>query len=226
MGFVCRAPAEIAATALDPCDPNPGQSTPPPGCAQEAAILITLPPGGYTAIQSGVGGGTGIGLVEVFEVDIGPASSSKLTNISTRGRVGTGDSVMIGGFIIEGSAPKTVLVRARGPSLAGAPFSVPGTLGDPFLRIFSGSTAIAQNDNWQTPDPLCATMGFVCRAPAEIAATALDPCDPNPGQSTPPPGCTQEAAILITLPPGGYTAHQSGVGGGTGIGLLEVFDID
>ena len=225
MGFVCGGPAEISATGLDPCDPNPGQSTSPPGCTQESAILITLAPGAYTAIQSGVGGGSGIGLVEVFEVDAG-ASPSKLTNISTRGPVGTGDDVMIGGFIIEGTVPKRVLVRARGPSMGSAPFSIPGTLANPFLRIFSGSTSIAQNDNWQIIDPLCASMGFVCGGPAEISATGLDPCDPNPGQSTSPPGCTQESAILITLAPGAYTAIQSGVGGGSGIGLVEVFDLD
>ncbi len=224
MGLVCGGPAEIAATGLDPCRPNPGQSASPPGCAQEAAILITLAPGAYTAIQSGVGGATGVGLIEVFEID-GGASSSKLTNISTRGRVDTGDNVMIGGFIIEGANPKTVLIRARGPSLGGAPFSIPGTLGNPFLRIFSGSTSIAQNDDWQTTDPLCASMGLVCGGPAEIATTGLDPCRPNPGQSTSPPGCAQEAAILITLAPGAYTAIQSGVGGAIGVGLIEVFDM-
>jgi hypothetical protein len=149
-----------------------------------------------------------------------------LVNISTRGSVLTGDNVMIGGFIVEGANPKTVLIRARGPSLGGPPFSIPGTLANPFLRIFSGSTSIAQNDDWQTSDPLCASMGLVCGGAAEIAATGLDPCDPNPTQSTAPPGCSQEAAILITLAPGAYTAVQSGVGGGTGIGLIEVFDMD
>jgi hypothetical protein len=148
-----------------------------------------------------------------------------LANISTRGSVLTGDNVIIGGFTIEGANPKTVLVRARGPSLGGAPFSIPGTLTNPFLRIFSGSTSIAQNDNWQTTDPLCASMGLVCGGPAEIAATGLDPCDPNPGQSTSPLGCAQEAAILMTLAPGAYTAIQSGVGGATGVGLIEVFDM-
>jgi Subtilase family len=168
---------------------------------------------------------TGTGLIQA-DAALAVVASAALTNISTRGSVLTGDNVMIAGFIIEGTGPKKVLVRARGPSMAGAPLSVPGTLGDPFLRIFSGSTAIAQNDNWQATDPLCMSSGFICGGPAEITAAGLDPCVPNPGQSTPPPGCAQEAAILITLPPGGYTAHQSGVGGGTGIGLLEVFDLD
>ena len=224
-GFICGAATEISATGLDPCRPNPGQVTSPPGCAHEAAILITLPPGGYTAIESGVGGGTGIGLVEVFEVD-GGASPSKLINISTRGRVETGNNVTIGGFIIGGSSAKTVLIRARGPSISGAPFFVPGTLANPSIRLFSGQTAIAQNDDWQTADPLCESMGFVCGGATEITATGSDPCVANPGQSTPPPGCAQESAILINLPPGAYTAMLSGVGGGTGVGLIEVFKLN
>jgi len=224
-GFTCGAPTEISATGLDPCRANPGQSTSPAGCTQEAAILITLPPGAYTAIESGVGGATGVGLIEVFEVD-GGASPAKLINISTRGRVDIGDNVMIGGFIIIGSSPQTVLLRARGPSMSGAPFFVPGTLANPSLQLFSGQTAIAQNNDWQTSDPLCGNMGFVCGGANEITATGLDPCVANPGQTTAPLGCGQESAILITLPPGGYTAILSGLGGGTGVGLIEVFKIN
>ena len=129
---------------------------------------------------------------------------------------------MIGGLIIEGNTPATVLIRARGPSMGGAPFFVPGTLADPFLQLFSGQNVIAQNNNWQDA-PTCS--GFVCGDAAQIAATGLDPCQPNPGQTTSPPGCTQESAMLITLPPGGYTAIISGVGGGTGVGLVEAFEI-
>jgi len=132
---------------------------------------------------------------------------------------------MIGGFVVEGSSPKTVLLRARGPSISGAPFLVPETLANPFIKLFSGQTAIAQNDDWQTGDPLCGSMGFTCGGATEISATGLDPCVPNPGQSSPPPGCAQESAILINLPPGAYTAILSGVGG-IGIGLVEVFKIN
>ena len=132
---------------------------------------------------------------------------------------------MIGGFIIEGSIPKTVLLRARGPSISGAPFFVPGTLANPFVQLFSGSTVIAQNNDWQASDPLCGTMGFLCGGPSEITATGLDPCTPNPGQTAPPVGCGEESAILITLPPGGYTAILSDLGGGTGVGLIEVFQV-
>jgi len=220
-GFVCEGASEILNTGLDPCTPNPGQSSSPQNCALEAAILITLPPGAYTAIVNGVAGGTGVGLVEVFEADA--TTVSELSNISTRGFVQSGDDVMIGGLIIEGSAPATVLIRARGPSMSSAPFSVPGTLADPFLQIFSGQDVIAQNNNWQDA-PSC--NGFVCGTAAQIAATGLDPCQPNPGQPTSPPGCAQESAILITLPPGAYTAIVSGVGNTTGVGLVEAFEID
>ena len=99
---------------------------------------------------------------------------------------------------LDAAAPATVLIRARGPSISGAPFFVPGTLANPFLQIFSGQDVIAQNDNWQDT-PSCS--GFVCGTAAQIAATGLDPCQPNPGQTTPPPSCTQESAILATLPP-------------------------
>jgi hypothetical protein len=219
-GFVCEGGSQISATGLDPCAPNPGQTTAPPSCGLEAVILITLPPGGYTAIVSGADGGAGIGLVEVFEED--DSSAARLSNISTRGFVQTGDNIVIGGFIIEGDTPSTVLVRGRGPSMSGAPFSLPGTLANPFLQIFSGSTMIAQNDNWQD-SPTCS---FACGDAGQISASGLDPCQPNPGQTTSPPGCAQEAVILITLPPGGYTAFLTGANGGTGIGLMEVFDLN
>jgi len=204
----CGGETEIIATGLDPCVGNMA------GCTREAAILVTLDPGSYTAIVSGVGGGTGVGLVEVFEVG---TSTSRLTNISTRGLVGTGDDVMIGGFIIGGTEPKTVLVRARGPVLTD--FGVPGELADPFLQLFSEQTVIAQNDNWQVTDPLCGSPAASCGGEAEIVATGLDPCV---GNLT---GCTQESAILVTLPPGPYTAIVSGVGGGMGVGLVEVFEV-
>ena len=145
----------------------------------------------------------GQGLSQVGSYAQGVATmpgSSRLTNISTRGRVGTGDNVMIGGFIIGGDTPKTVLVRAIGPSLAA--LGVPGALADPVLRLFSGQTAIAENDDWQTSPQAAA-----------IAANGLAPSHPL------------EAAILITLNPGPYTAIVSGFGGTIGVGLVEVFEV-
>jgi hypothetical protein len=168
-----------------------------PSSALESAILTTLNPGAYTAIVSGVGGGTGVGIVEVFEVD---AVTTPLINIATRGQVLTGDDVMIGGFIIQGSGPQTVVVRARGPSLTA--FGVPNALANPTLSLYSGQTVITTNDNWQT-----------AANAAQLTASGFAPSN------------TLESAILITLNPGAYTAIVSGVGGTTGVGIVEVFTV-
>ena len=162
----------------------------------ESAVRVTLDPGAYTAIVSGAGGVTGVGIVEVFEVD-GPAVP--LANISTRGRVLTGENVMIAGFVIQGDEPRQVVVRARGPSLA--PFGVPGVLANPLLQLFSGDgTPLLANDDWQQ----------AANAQA-LAASGFAPAD------------AREAAILVTLNPGAYTAIVTGAGGATGVAIVEVF---
>jgi hypothetical protein len=139
------------------------------------------------------------------------AGAGSFVNISTRALVQTDANVMIGGFIIGGSSPKTVMVRAIGPSLTA--FGVPGVLANPVVVLFSGQTPIARNDDWQVTDPLCQSSGHTCGAPADITATGSAPSHP------------QEAAILITLPPGPYTAIVSGVGGLAGVALVEVFEV-
>jgi hypothetical protein len=166
-----------------------------PDNALESAMLVTLSPGAYTAIVSGSGGGTGVGIIEVFEVD---HPEIPLVNISTRGQVLTGNDVMIGGFVIQGSGPQTVVVRARGPSLI--PFGITNALANPTLQLFSGSTLFASNDDW----------GSAFNA-AAITASGFAPGD------------TREAAILITLNPGAYTAIVTGAGNTTGVGIVEVF---
>jgi hypothetical protein len=188
----------------------------------ESAILAILPPGAYTAVLSGVNGRTGVGLVEVFEVD-GGSNPSKLVNVSSRAVVQSQDAPMIGGVILASPTSKTFLIRGRGPSMSGAPFHVTGTLSNPYLQLYSGSTLIAQNDNWQ--DSSQCDSRFDCGDAAQIKTTSLDPCQPNPGQSTAPSGCGHEAAFLITLPPGAYTAILRGVGGDTGVALVEIFDL-
>ena len=218
----CGSVTDISATALDPCQPNPGQLSSPAGCDLESALLITLAPGPYTAI---VRGGTGVSLIELNETP-DDTSPSVLSNISTRAKVGTSDEVMIGGFIISGPNPKTVLIRARGPSLNTPPFNVPDTLPNPSMELFSGSTKIAQNNDWQTTDRLCLAPATDCGDYTEISATGVDPCTPNPGQPSAPAGCSQESALLVTLDPGAYTAIVRGVGGGTGVGLIEVNEPD
>jgi hypothetical protein len=199
----------ITATGLDPCQPFTQGGPPPGGCNLEAAIYITLNPGAYTAHLTGVGGGTGIGLAEVFAISEG---GSELVNISTRSVVGVGDGLIISGFIIDGAAPKNVLIRGRGPTLAD--FGIGGVLANPTLSLYSGSQLIASNNNWQD------TQG------AQIAASGLDPCQPLTQGGPPPTGCNLEATIFMTLNPGVYTVHLSGVDGGTGVGLVEIFNLD
>lgn len=168
---------------------------------KESAILLTLDSDdvgiGYTAVVHGANNGTGVGLVEVYDVDSGPSSS--VLNISTRADVGTGDNVLIGGFIVFGEGDQQVLVRAIGPSLAGA---VPNPLADPTLTLVNGQgTQLDFNDNWQdNPDE------------AEIEATTIPPSDPK------------ESAVIQTLSPGNYTAIVKGAGvTPTGTGLVEVY---
>jgi hypothetical protein len=175
--------AEILATGIAPASPL------------ESALMVTLNPGAYTAIVSDAGGGSGVGIVEVFEMD---HPEIQLVNISTRGPVQTGENVMIGGFIIEGNAPRTVLITARGPSLA--PFGIVNALPNPKLEIFSGQVKILENDDWESN-----------ANKADIIATGVAPTDPR------------ESALLVTLNPGAYTAIVSGVGGVTGVGIVEVF---
>ena len=134
------------------------------------------------------------------------AADSSLTdslgNISTRGLVGTGDDVLIGGFIISGSANKTVLLRAIGPSLAAAPFNLSGALPDPTISLFKDGTRIEFNDNW------------------------MDSTNAASISSNLQPTVASESAILVSLPPGAYTAIVSGANGSPGIGLVEVYDMD
>jgi glucose/arabinose dehydrogenase len=220
-GFLnCGTAAQIIATGMDPCQPNPGQGSAPAGCEFESALLITLNPGAYTVHLDSLNGTAGIGLIEVFEADNNDLS--QLVNLSTRARSQTGDGVMIGGFVIDGAQPKTILIRGRGPSMSGAPFFVSGVLPDPFLRLFSGQSVIAENNNWQDA-PSC--NGFSCGTAAQIAALGLDPCRANPGQPSAPAGCELESALLITLNPGAYTTHLSSANGLSGIGLVEIFQL-
>ena len=171
----------------------------------ESAILITLQPGAYTAIMSGTNSTTGNGLVEVY--DLATSTFSQLTNVSTRGFVGTGDNRMIGGFITSGGNGSTqVVMRGLGPTLGQPPFNLSGVLADPFLTLVDGNGMTVQNNNWKD---------------TQQAAIQAASCN---GSTCAPPN-DLEAAILITVPPGNYTAILEGNGGGTGIGLVEVYKL-
>jgi hypothetical protein len=164
----------------------------------ESGILQILQPGNYTAILSGKNGTTGVGLVEVYDVATGVLA--ELTNVSTRGFVGTGDNVLIGGFIASGSTQ--VVVRGLGPTLAQPQFGVSGALADPVVTLVDGNGNVVQtNDNWKNTQA------------AAIQATGKAP--PN----------DLEAAILAPVAAGNYTAILSGNNGGTGIGLVEVYKL-
>lgn len=168
----------------------------------ESAILAVLDPGPYTAVLRGVSNGTGVGLVEVYNLgaaSLDLSSEAHLANISTRGFVQTGDNVMIGGFINLGSVPIQALIRGIGPSLAQS--GVSGVLANPVLEIHKPDGTIVTNDNWQTDQE------------TEIMATTIPPTNPL------------ESAILLTLPvgEGAYTAIVRGAGNTTGVGLVEAY---
>jgi hypothetical protein len=183
--------AEIQSIGLAPSDPA------------ESALIATLPPGSYTAIVQGVSDGTGVGIVEVY--DLGATSGSLLANISTRGFVQTGDNVMIGGFIV-GIQPTRVIIRAIGPSLTQS--GVPDALANPQLELHDDSSLIGQNDDWQTTQ-----LGGIITGDqvVEIQNSQLAPTN------------SAESAIIATLQPGSYTAIVRGANNTTGNALVEVY---
>jgi cell division septation protein DedD len=170
-----------------------------PANVKESALLVTIPPGAYTAVLRGKNNSTGVGLVEVYDLDT--SGAARAANISTRGFVLTGENVMIGGLIVTGNDPSQFLLRAIGPSLEN--FGVPSPLADPFLELHDGNgVTIFSNNNWRETQE------------AAIQNTGLAPSD------------NLESAILISLVPGNYTAVLKGADGGTGNGLVEVYKLN
>ncbi len=135
-------------------------------------------------------------MTEIYDID--GSHDIRLANISTRGFVDTGDNVLIGGFIVTGSEPAGILVRATGPSLAGV---LNGVLADPVLELHDSNGNVFTNDNWRETQE------------TEIIATTVQPAN------------DKEPAIVATLVPGNYTAIVRGKDGGTGIGLVEVYKV-
>ena len=178
--------AAISASGFAPNDPA------------EPALLATLQPGTYTAIIRGQNNTQGIAMVEAYELN---APTTRFMNLSTRGRIGTGDEVLIGGFIVQGSSNTNVIIRALGPALAGA---VPGALADPNLEVYnSNGQMIASNDNWTAS-----------AQKNQISASGFAPSN------------ALESAVIANLAPGTYTAIVRGVNNTTGIGMVEVYDLD
>jgi hypothetical protein len=168
---------------------------------REAVIVRTLTPGSYTALLSGKGGTTGVGLVEVY--DVNPTADAELGNLSTRGFVQGANSVLIAGFILGNTTGNDrVAIRGLGPSLS--QFGVNPVLADPTLELHdSNGATLITNDDWAT-DPVSA---------ANLVLFGLAPSNPK------------EAAIFTTLPPGTFTAILAGKNGGTGIGIVEVYNL-
>gem|GEM_PF-6081247 len=181
---------EINATGLPPTDDF------------EAAMVANLDPGPYTVILSGTNNSTGIGLVEIYDLDAG--ITSQLANVSTRGFVGTEDNAMIGGIIIgpNGATDATIVVRAIGPTLSNQ--GVLDFLADPNLELRDANgVLIAFNNDWQD-DPTQA---------AALEAAGIAPADPR------------ESAIYVALAAGPYTAVMRGQNATTGVGLVEIYNI-
>lgn len=168
----------------------------------ESALLVTLNPGSYTAIVRSYSdpqqpATSGVALFEVYDLR---SSGSRLGNVSTRGQVGTGGNILIGGIIVGGSTAKAVVIRALGPSLS--QLGVTGVLADPYLELRDGNGNLVEaNNNWQQ-SPGAGTIMADGKAPANV----------------------NESAMALTLSPGNYTALVSGVGGTTGTALVEVYD--
>ena len=138
------------------------------------------------------------------------AQTASLSNLSTRAQIGTGGNILITGLTIGPGGPRTVLLRAAGPTIGAAPFNVPGALADPKLELFFGASKIAENDNWNTP------MGGATQVTAAtFSAVAAFPFGPN----------SRDAALLATLAPGSYTVQISGVGNTTGVAIIEAYEV-
>ena len=164
---------------------------------REAALVVTLSPGSYTAVVYDADNGSGVALFEFYDLD---PSNSQLINLSTRGTVQTQDRVMIGGFITYGEEPSGFILRAIGPSLA--PAGIQDPLTDPTLELYDGQgSLIMQNDSWRSDQE------------QQIIDSHLAPSD------------DREAAIYAMLAPGPYSAVVRGVGNSTGIGLFEIYKL-
>jgi hypothetical protein len=178
----------------------------PPTGRDAALFEPALPSGPYSVQVNGVGGASGIVLAEIYDAgsfDPGNASSPRLVNLSARAQVGPGGEALIAGFVIAGTVPKTLLIRGIGPSLT--KFGVAGALVDPTLELYSGQVRVDTNDDWGGRE----TMGaaFAAVGAFNLASDSKD------------------AALLLTLPPGAYSAQVSAPGGTSGVALVEVYEV-
>lgn len=173
----------------------------------DAALALSPAGGSYTVQVTGKSGGTGIALAEIYDAvakSAFTATTPRLVNVSARTEVGAGSDILIAGFVIGGTTAKTVMIRAIGPTLA--VFGVTDTLADPKLQLFSGSALVAENNDWGG-DPQAV------RIAEAVGAFAI------------PQTTSRDAVLVVTLPPGSYTAQVSGANGGTGVALVELYEL-
>ena len=175
------------------------------GTSLDAAALATIAAGDNSVRVSAAGSGTGTVIAELYDstpfVSL-TATSPRLVNVSVLKNLGAG---LTAGFVIDGTGAKRVLIRAVGPTIGASPFNVGGVVADPQLTLFSGSTSIGSNDNWGGGAELTAAF-------TQVGAFAL-------------PAASRDAAILVTLQPGAYTVRATGVGGTTGVAIVEVYEV-
>jgi hypothetical protein len=175
-----------------------------PAASLDSAVVASLPSGAYTTQVAGANGGTGVVLMEVYDADTGPSPTARFINLSARGMAGSGANVLTVGFVIAGPSSETVLIRAIGPTLAS--FSVAGAMTNPEVTVFNSSGAAVASDNvWGGTAALQAVF-------TAVNAFAL-------------PANSADSALVVTLPPGPYTAQVTGANGSTGIALLEVYEV-
>ncbi|MBL9202901.1 MAG: DUF3466 family protein [Opitutaceae bacterium] len=173
--------------------------------SRDAAALASAAAGNNSVVVSPVGNLSGTVIAELYDASPAAtftAATPRLINVSVLKGLGTG---LTAGFVVGGTASRTVLIRAVGPTLGAAPFNVPGVVVDPQLTLFSGQTQIGANDNWGDGAALSAAF-------TQVGAFAL-------------PAASRDAALLITLAPGNYSVQVSGVGATTGVAIVEVYEV-
>lgn len=188
-----------------------------PNGSTDAALAVTLAPGSYTAQVAGAGGTTGIALVEVYDADADAttALTRRLGNLSTRGSVAAGGNLLIAGLVVRGPEPRTFLIRAIGPTLER--FGVANALIDPVLTLHDASGArLRYNDDWDMPQ---GAMPAARAAAERVGAFSLRE---TRNYET---GAGLDAVMLVTLPPGNYTAQVDGFEGAVGVALIEIYEM-
>jgi len=177
----------------------------------DAALYSSLSPAVYSAKVSGVGSASGIALVEIYDLDDQSAyATQKITNLSTRGYVGTGDQRLMMGFVVSGTTPKQVLIRAAGPALVDLGLSSSITLANPLLQLLNKSgTVVRENDDWSAGNDVQLVNTMATSAGAFSFSSG-----------------SRDAVLLVSLQPGTYNVIVSGVNNTTGIALVELYDIE